>query len=110
MAKESGMHTPTNDGLPRMDQHRKGKKASSKDWESPAYPEAKVALKKNGRNCLACKPEQTVDLDTGAVIAVGIHPADQGDTKTLCKTLKTTKADLENVVFFNGQPRPLDPK
>lgn len=95
MAKESGMNTPTNEDLSRMDRQRKGKKTSNKDWKSPTDPEAKIARMKDGRTRLAYKPEHSVDLDTGAVVSVDIHPADQGDTKTLGETLKTTKANLE---------------
>jgi hypothetical protein len=36
---------------------------------------------------LAYKPEHAVDLDTGAVVAAELHPADEGDTTTLSKTL-----------------------
>lgn len=97
MAKESGMNTPTNEDLSRMDRQRKGKKTSNKDWESPTDPEAKVARMKDGRTRLAYKPEHAVDLDTGAVVGVDIHPADQGDTKTLSETLKTTEKNLEKV-------------
>ena len=35
---------------------------------------------KDGRTHLAYKPEHAVDLDTGAIVAAAIHPADQGDT------------------------------
>ena len=36
-----------------------------------------------GHGHLAYKPEHAVDLDSGAVIAAEVHPADQGDTTTL---------------------------
>ena len=42
---------------------------------------------KDGRTRLAYKPEHAVDLDTGAIVAAEIHPADQGDTTTLPGTL-----------------------
>ena len=106
MAKESGMETPTNEDLSRMDRQRKGKKTSNKEWESPTDPDARVARMKDGRTRLAYKPEHAVDLDTGAVLAVDIHPADQGDTKTLGETLKTTKANLERL---GKAPSPNDP-
>ena len=38
---------------------------------------------KDGSTHLAYKPEHAVDLDTGAVIAAEMHPADEGDTTTL---------------------------
>lgn len=97
MAKESGMDMPTTEDLSRMDRQRKGKKTSNKDWESQTDPDARVARMKDGRTRLAYKPEHAVDLDTGAIVGVDVHPADRGDTKTLGETLKTTKANLEKV-------------
>lgn len=42
---------------------------------------------KDGRTHLAHKAEHAVDLDTGAVVAVTLQEADQGDTTTLDETL-----------------------
>jgi transposase len=42
---------------------------------------------KDGRTHLAHKAEHAVDLDTGAVVAVTLQGADQGDTATLDETL-----------------------
>lgn len=52
---------------------------------------------KDGTTHLAYKPEHAVDLDTGAVVAADLHPADEGDTTTLPKTLETAAANLEKV-------------
>ena len=49
---------------------------------------------KDGRTHLAYKPEHAVDLDTGAIVAAEIHPADQGDTATLPGTLEAAEANL----------------
>ena len=38
-----------------------------------------------------------MDLDTGAVVAAELHPADEGDTTTLSKTLAKAEANLEAV-------------
>jgi transposase len=48
----------------------------------------------DGTTHLAYKPEHAVDLDTGAVVAAEIHPADVGDTTTLSGTLKAAAANL----------------
>ena len=37
----------------------------------------------DGRTRLAYKPEHAVDLDTAAIVAAEIQPADRGDTTTL---------------------------
>ena len=97
MAEDSGTKTPTNEDLSRMDRKRKGKKLSYKDWESPIDADAKIARMKDGRTRLAYKPEHAVDLDTGAVVGVEVHPADRVDTKTLGDTLDIAKANLEHV-------------
>ena len=87
LAQESGIETPTAEDLARLDRKRKGKKLSNQDWVSKSDPEAKIAKMKDGTTHLAYKPEHAVDLDTGAVVAAELHPADEGDTTTLEKTL-----------------------
>jgi transposase len=97
MATESGIATPSADDLVRIDRARKGKTLSNADWVSGTDPAAKIARMKDGGTHLAYKPEHAVDLDTGAVVAAEIHPADQGDTTTLPGTLKAAAANLASV-------------
>ena len=97
LAQESGIETPTAADLVRLDHKRKGKKLSNQDWVSKSDPEAKIAKMKDGTTHLAYKPEHAVDLDTGAVVAAELHPADEGDTTTLFKTLAAAEANLEAV-------------
>ena len=52
---------------------------------------------KDGTTHLAYKPEHAVDLDTGAVVAAEIYPANEGDTTTLPGTLKVAAANLAKV-------------
>ena len=106
LAAESGIETPTVDDLIRLDRRRKGKRLSNEDWTSPSDPEAKVAKMKDGRTRLAYKPEHAVDLDSGAIVAAAIHPADQGDTTTLPETLKAAEANLATV---DAAPTAADP-
>ena len=47
-----------------------------------------------------------MDLDTGAVVAAELHPADEGDTTTLEKTLAAAK---ENLVAVDAAPTGEDP-
>ena len=97
LARESGVETPTVEDLARLERKRKGKKLSNTDWVSKSDPEAKIAKMKDGTTHLAYKPEHAVDLDTGAVMAAELHPADEGDTTTLSKTLAKAEANLEAV-------------
>src|SRR3954451_16130191 len=106
MAKESGIATPTAEDLIRLDRKRKGKTLSNAEWESPTDPDARIAKLKDGRTHLAYKPEHAVDLDTGAIVAAEVHPADRGDTATLPGTLEAAEANLATV---GAAPTPEDP-
>jgi len=86
LAKASGIETPTREDLARLDRKRK-KRMSNQEWKSPADEDARIAKMKDGRTHLAHKAEHAVDLDTGAVLAVTLQGADQGDTTTLDETL-----------------------
>jgi transposase len=97
LAAESGIATPTAEDLVRLDRKRRGKRLSNADWTSPTDPEARVAKLKDGRTRLAYKPEHAVDLDTGAIIAAEVHPADRGDAATLPETLEAAEANLAAV-------------
>ena len=95
---KAAVETPTAESLARLDRKRKGEKLSNTDWVSKSDPEAKIAKMKDGTTHLAYKPEHAVDLDTGAVEAAELHPADEGDTTTkLSKTLAKAEANLEAV-------------
>jgi hypothetical protein len=94
LAQESGIETPTTETLIRFDRTRTGKSLSNTEWTSPTDPEARIAKMKDGTTHLAYKPEHAVDLDTGVIVAAKIHPADQGDTRTLPGTLAQAEAML----------------
>lgn len=86
LAKESGIETPTREQLAKLDRKRP-KKGSNEDWRHPHDPDARITKMKDGRTHLAHKAEHAVDLETGAVVAVTVAPADQGDTTTVTETL-----------------------
>jgi len=106
MAAESGIETPAADDLIRLDRIRPSKMLFNTDWESPADPDARIAQMKDGRTPLAYKPEHAVDLDTGAVVAAEMHPANQGDTTTLPGTLASAATHLAAV---DAEPTPGEP-
>ena len=54
---------------------------SNVDWVSKSGPEAKIAKMKDGTTHLAYKPGNAVDLDTGAVVAAELHPADRATAR-----------------------------
>jgi transposase len=97
LAKASGIGTPTRADLARLDRKRK-KKGSNDDWTHPHDPDAKITKMKDGRTHLAHKAEHAVDLDTGAVVAVTVQDADNGDTTTMQETLIRAAEHLEVVL------------
>jgi transposase len=108
LAQESGIETPTAEDLARLDRKRKGKKLSNRDWVSKSDPEARIAKMKDGTTHLAYKPEPAVDLDTGAVVAAELQPADEGDTTTIEKTLAAAQERLEAVDLGPTPEAPAD--
>ena len=97
LAKASGIGTPTRADLARIDRRRR-KKGSNDDWTHPHDPDAKITKMKDGRTHLAHKAEHAVDLETGAVVAVTVQDADDGDTTTMQETLLTAATHLEAVL------------
>jgi transposase len=86
LAKESGIQTPTREQLAKLDRKRK-KKGSNDEWQHPHDPDARITKMKDGRTHLAHKAEHAVDMETGAIVAVTVQAADQGDTSTITDTV-----------------------
>jgi transposase len=102
LAKESGIETPTREQLAKLDRKRP-KKGSNDDWTHPHDPDARITKMKDGRTHLAHKAEHAVDMETGAIVAVTLHGADEGDTATIPDTvaeagerIATVAADADN--------------
>ena len=97
LAQASGIETPTRADLARIDRERK-KKGSNDDWTHPHDPDAKITKMKDGRTHLAHKAEHAVDRETGAVVAVTVQDADEGDTATSVETLIDAAEQVETIV------------
>jgi transposase len=102
LAQASGIATPTRADLARVDR-RRPKKGSNQDWRHPHDPDARITKMKDGRTHLAHKAEHAVDLDTGAIVAITIHPADAGDTTTIHETLPDAVEQLDAVTEVTTQ-------
>jgi transposase len=96
LALASGIETPTRADLARLDRKRP-KKGRNTEWRHPHDPDARITKMKDGRTHLAHKAEHAVDMETGAIVGVTVHGADQGDTRTLADTVTTAAEDLEAV-------------
>ena len=105
LARESGIETPSREDLARLDRKRK-KRTSNEDWASPTDPDARVTKMKDGTTHLAHKAEHAVDMATGAVIAVTLQAADQGDTTTIKETLAETAGNLAYLIEREAENAP----
>ena len=97
LAKASGIETPTREDLARLDKDRKNK-GSNQEWEHPHDPDAKITKMKDGRTHLAHKAEHAVDMETGAIVAVTLQPANRGDTTSIEQTIQQVDRNLVAVM------------
>src|SRR5881296_3880734 len=107
LAAASGIKTPTRAALARLDRRRK-KRTSNAEWVNPSDPDAKVAKMKDGRTHLAHKAEHAVDLETGALVAVTLQGADQGDTTTIVETATAAAEQVEDAQAGVTDPQALE--
>src|SRR5712692_6213920 len=107
LAKASGIETPTREDLARRDRKRK-KKTSNKEWTNPHDPDAKITKMKDGRTHLAHKAEHAVDLETGAMVAVTLQGADEGDTTTIRETATAAADQIEDAQVDVDEPQLLE--
>ena len=106
LAQESGIATPTREDLARLDRKRK-KKGANKEWTSPQDADARITRMKDGSTHLAHKAEHAVDMETGAVLAVTLQPADQGDTTTMVETLAQAGENVADLIAREAaEPEP----
>ena len=105
LAKKSGIATPSREDLARMDRKRK-KKGSNQEWESATDPDARIAKMKDGSTHMAHKAEHAVDMESGAVIAVTLQAADQGDTTTIHQTLAEAGEAVAELIEREAEQAP----
>ncbi len=75
---------------------------------NPHEQDARITKMKDDRTHLAHKAEHAVDLESGAVLAVTLQEADQGDTTTVVETLAQAgenAAALLETEAANGKPQ-----
>ncbi len=108
LAQASGIETPAREDLAKIDKNRPGK-GSNKDWRNPHDPDARITKMKDGRTHLAHKSEHAVDMETGAILAVSLQGADQGDTATIHETLDQAKDNIRDVAAERRRRNRLKP-
>jgi|tagenome__1003787_1003787.scaffolds.fasta_scaffold20755634_1 transposase len=88
LMKEKGLvdeddDPPSDEELRKFDKSRTDKRVSNEEWTSPTDPDARIAKMKDGTTHLAYKAEHVLDLETEAILAAEVYPADYADTQTL---------------------------
>lgn len=107
LAKAAGIENPTREQLARLDRKRK-KKGSNKEWKNPYDPDARIAKMKDGSTHLAHKAEHAVDLSSGALLAVTLQAADQGDTTTIHQTLAEAGEAVAELIEHEATTAPAE--
>jgi transposase len=103
LAKNAGIEQPTRSDLAKLDRHRKDK-GSNKQWEHPYDKDARIAKMKDGSTHLAHKAEHVVDLETGALLGVSLHEADQGDTQTVVPSVEAAFDHVAEAIETMAKP------
>jgi transposase len=100
LMKEEGLideddEPPSDEELRRFDKSRTDKKVSNDEWTSPTDPDARIAKMKDGTTHLAYKAEHVVDLESEAILAAEVYPANYADTQTLEDSLHQAQINLQ---------------
>src|SRR5260370_871542 len=105
IASERGTGSRAAEDLARIERTRKNK-ARNKDWVNPHERDARIAKMKDGSTHLAHKAEHAVDMETGAVLAVTLQAADQGDTATVMETLLQAGENVAELTVTETEKAP----
>lgn len=97
LAAEAGVEINNDEDLRRFDKKRKNKKVSNDDWESPTDPDARISKMKDGTTHLSYKAEHVVDLDSDIVLDATVYHGNEGDTKTLKRSVESANENLEQI-------------
>jgi transposase len=85
LAVQAGVDVEDVAAVRRFDKKRPGRKTSNQEWVNPHDPEAKVGKAKDGATDMLYKPENVVDLDTGAILNAEVRTAEEADTAGLAE-------------------------
>jgi len=85
--------TPGASEIAAKDAKRPGK-ASNAEWASTTDPDAAIAVHPDGHTALSYRLDSTVDLETGAIVQIGVEPGNVRDSVDLPQRLEEAKANL----------------
>jgi len=96
LASENGIDPKDSEAVRRFDRKRP-KKMSNQEWENPHDPDAKIGPTKAVGTDMIYKPENTVDLDTGAILRAEVRLGDEADHKDLAAHVLEAQENLNAV-------------
>ncbi len=96
LAMENGIDPKDSHAVREFDRKRP-KKMSNEDWVNPHDPDAKIGITKAGGTDMIYKPENTVDLETGAILQAEVRLGHESDQKDLAQHVLEAQENI-NVV------------
>ena len=96
LASEAGVDPKDSEAVRQFDRKRP-KKMSNDDWLNPHDPDAKIGPTKAGAIDLIYKPENTVDLDTGAILQGEVRLGHEADPKDLALHVFQAQVNINHV-------------
>lgn len=98
LAKAAGVDTTDARAVSTFDRKRPGRTTSNTEWQNPHDPDAKVGPDKKGVTRMIYKPEHTVDLETGAIVAVQLKLGDESDAGGLADRVRAVEEGLNDAL------------
>ncbi len=102
LAEAAGVDTEDEVAVRRFDKNREGRKTSNKEWVNPHDPDAKVGKRKDGACDMIHKPEHTIDLESGAILAAEVLPGDKGDAQGFAERILAASALMDEIEGEGG--------
>jgi len=96
LASEAGVDPKDREAVRQFDRKRP-KKMGNDDWKNPHDPDAKIGPTKTGAIDMIYKPENTVDLDTGAILQAEVRLGHEADPKDLVVHVLQAQENINHV-------------
>ena len=96
LAQAAGIDPEDDQAVRKFDRKRPGKKLSNEQFKNRHDPDAKISRQK-GKTDLIYKPENSVDMDSGAIIQAQLVAADQCDSVDLPQRISSVQKSLERL-------------
>jgi len=106
LAGESGIDTTNKEAVARFDKNRKDRKTSNKEWYNPYDKDAKIGRTKHGSTDMIYKPENIVDLDTGAIVDADVLFGDTFDADGQSERIANAQIRLYDI---SDKPEEVEP-